>query len=472
MKLVRCLALVAGLTAVVPAGAAAAKPSFEGGKGYQVEPRFGWSSRDYVTTCTDRALVLRIDGRPGWRTKLPGLSPASGDVTYTAGARAGRGVDVTFRRKRDGYERDFHVRCLPHDFPDYSFRRVAPGGPKLFSMQLGYHYAAIFNRDGVPVWWYKADGEPDNVQVLSDGTVTYDPVDEASLQTGDYEVRTLKGRLLRVIRGANGTTADVHDIQLLPNGNYLIGTQAEYQEDISAYGGPADATVIGAEIQEITPDGDLVSTWRSRDHIGLEETGRWWDRDILEINGYDVVHWNSVELVGKHRMLLSFRHLDAVYMVDRRTGEILWKLGGTETPESLDVVGDPEGEPTFGGQHDARVIPGGTISIHDNRTALSGAPRVVRFRVDASAGTAHYVDAITDPRVPSSFCCGSSRRLDSGDWLVGWGGDGRVGGYDSDGNLLFTLRLALGFTYRALPVPEGAVSMGELRSAMDALRNR
>lgn len=471
MKVICCLALAVVVT-VAPQAASAAKPSFEGGSGYSVNPRFGWDSRDYVTTCTDNALILRIDGQPGWRAKLPGMNPARGDVTYTTGIRTGQGIDVTFLRKRDGYSRSFHVRCLPPSFPDYSYRRVAPGGPKLFSMQLGYHYAAIFNRDGVPVWWYRASGEPDNVQVLADGTIAYDPVDESDFQTGDYEIRTLKGRLLRVISGANGTAADIHDIQLLPGGNYLIGTQASYQADTTAYGGSADATVIGAEVQEITPDGDLADTWRSRDNISLDETGRWWDNDILANEPYDVVHWNSADLVGKHRMLLSFRHLDAIYMVDRRSGDILWKLGGTETPESLDVIGDPDGDATFGGQHDARVNSDGTISIHDNRTGLSGPPRAVTFRVHADAGTARYVDAVTDPRVPSSFCCGSARQLDSGNWLVGWGGDGRVGGYDSDGSLLFTLRLAVGFTYRALPVPRGVVNTGDLRDAMDAMAQR
>jgi len=469
LKGLLAVAVAAALLAVVPATALAEKPSFAAADGYSIKPRFAWSARDYAATCTDDSLALKIDGKRGWLTKLPGAKPARGDVDFDTAVSEGEDVDITFKRKRDGYTRRFHARCIPSDFPPYSFHRVAAGGPKLFSMQLGYGFAAIFDRNGVPVWWYVADGEPDNVQILADGTVAYAPVDIADYQTGDYEIRTLKGRLLRVIKGTDGTIADIHDILLLPNGNYLIGAQAEYEDDLSAYGGPVDAKVVGIELQEITPKGELVSTWRSRDHIGLEETGRWWDNEILDTEPYDTSHWNSVELVGKHRMLLSFRHLDAIYMVDRRSGDILWKLGGTATPESLDVIGDPEGDATFGGQHDARLDADGTISIHDNRTGLSGLPRAVRYRVKASAGTARYVDAITDPRVTFSFCCGSSRHLPSGSWLVGWGGDGRVGGYDDDGNLLFTLRLDLGFSYRALPVPKGAVSTGDLRAAMDAM---
>jgi hypothetical protein len=339
-------------------------------------------------------------------------------------------------------------------------------------MQLGQHYAAVFDRDGVPVWWYRAAGEPDNFQILSDGTIAYDPVDEITFQTGDYEIRTLRGRLLRVVRGANGATADIHEIQLLPNGDYLIGAQVEYEADTTAYGGSASSRVIGIEIQEITPAGDLVSSWSSRDHIGLEETGRWWDQPILGNEPYDVVHWNSAQAVGENRMLLSFRHLDAVYLVSRRSGRVIWKLGGTETPESLDVVNDPHGDYPLGGQHDARMLPDGSISVHDNRTGLGDPPRAVRYRIDADSGTARLVQTIEDPKVPSSFCCGSARRLDSGDWLVGWGGNGTVGGYDRDGNRLFSLSLGAGFSYRANPVPDGVVSKRRLRRAMDALAGR
>jgi hypothetical protein len=48
-------------------------------------------------------------------------------------------------------------------------------------------------------------------------------------------------------------------------------------------------------------------------------------------------------------MLLSFRHLDAVYKIDRRTGEVVWKLGGTQTPESLELIDDPRGDYQLGG---------------------------------------------------------------------------------------------------------------------------
>jgi hypothetical protein len=453
------------------ASASARSPSFSVQPKGLMQPDFAKRKHDYAVRCQPKVTELRVEGAKGWRIRIGHGSFQRRDIVRKLHANSEAATNVAFR-KANGKRRTYHLRCLPGDFPAFSFDREAPGGPKLFSMQLGGHYAAIFDRNGVPVWWYRASGEPDNFQVLSDGTLAFDPVDEASFQTGDYEIRTLKGRLLRVVRGAHGAVADIHEIQLLPNGNYLIGAQVKYQADTSAFGGSADSTVLGIQIQELTPDGDLVWHWESRGHIGLDETGRWWDNQILDDQPYDIVHWNSAELVGKHRLLVSFRHLDAVYEIDRRSGDIVWKLGGTETPESLDVTNDPRGEYPLGGQHDARIEPDGTLTVHDNSTGLGEPPRAVRYRIDAKAGTARLIQSIADPDVPDSFCCGSARRLDSGDWLIGWGGQGLVGGYDADGERLFGLQLAVGFSYRANPVPAGVITMSRLRAAMDAIASR
>jgi hypothetical protein len=469
--LVGLASLLAGATVTAPA-AIAERPSFDANGDGAMTPKFRFDRHDYAVRCAPGATRLDVDGARGWQSRIGRSGFRSGDRSQPLRARSARQVRVVFRSRKNGSRHAFHLRCLPRTFPEYSFHRAAPGGPKLLSMQLGSRYAAIFDRNGVPVWWYRAAGEPDNVQILPDGTVAFDPVDQADFQTGDYEIRTLRGRLLRVIRGANGAAADVHEILLLPNGNYLIGAQAVYPDDVTAFGGGPVSPVIGIEIQEIAPDGDLVSTWRSRDHIGLAETGRWWDNPILDDEPYDTSHWNSVETVGRHRMLLSFRHLDAVYLVDRRSGEIVWKLGGTPTPESLEVRNDPHGDQPFGGQHDARLEPDGSITIYDNRTGFGEPPRAVRYRIDPDRGTARLVQSIADPEIAVSFCCGSARRLGSGNWLIGWGGDPMVGGYDRDGNRLFSLELGLGFSYRALPVPPGTVTTRQLRRAMDAMASR
>ena len=463
MSPTRIFVFAVGLLAALPAVAAAEKPSFESAND-PLRPGFDWKARDYVTSCAGDSLTLEVDGRKGWRTKLPGANPARGDVRFTTEREPGQSVDITFKRKRDGMARHFHVRCLPADFPQWTFDRKRRGGAKLFMVQLPGFYAAIFDRDGVPVWWEKADNGPTDAKVLADGTISWNSSESGAVVTGAWDIRSLSGRLIRSI-GTNDQT-DVHDLQLLPNGNYVIAQQTfRSGVDTTEFGGAVDAALLGYDIDEVTPDGDVVRTWSAADHIGLEETGRWWPH-VVEGFYYDNLHWNAVEIDGRY-MYLSFRHLDAIYKVDRKTGEIVWKLGGTETPESLEVRNDPRDYP-IGGQHDVRVLPNGSVTIHNNRTDLDDAvPRAERFRIDEDAGTATLVDSVADPKVDEATCCGSARRLPDKSWLVSWGQNSNVGAYDSEGRVIFRLGIVGGFSYRANPVT--AVGTADLRKGMDRM---
>jgi hypothetical protein len=383
---------------------------------------------------------------------------------------SGEGLTIAFRRRGRASPHRFHLRCLPSDFPKYSFARRRSGGPGYFMVQMNGNYATIFNRHGAPVWWYKAQGSPINAELLGDGTVAWSPQSGQSL-TGGFVVRRLNGRLVRVV-SAVGHPTDIHEFLRLPNGNYLLSAQVVKRNvDTSAFGGPSNAAVIGFEIQEVTPGGQLVWTWDSLSHIGLGETPPgWWDavlEDAEPGQPLDTQHWNSVEVEGRS-LLLSFRHLDAVYEISRRTGRVVWKLGGTPTPQSLEVLNDPQTYP-LDGQHDARREPDGTITIHDNFTRMRKPPRAVRYRVDPRAGTAKLVQTISDPAAKGSFCCGSARRLPSHDWLVGWGGLEFVGAYRPNGQRIFRLRFPNGFSYRAFPVPAHTLTARRLRHAMNVM---
>jgi hypothetical protein len=169
-------------------------------------------------------------------------------------------------------------------------------------------------------------------------------------------------------------------------------------------------------------------------------------------------------------VIASFKDLDAVYKIRKSTGNIVWKLGGTHTPKSLEVRGDPR-DYTFGGQHDVRLLPDGTLTVFDNRSyAGNRTPRAVRFRIDETTGTATLLQSITDPDVSASNCCGSARRLGNGDWLISWGGLGNlICGYKPDGQRTFMLKMSSNRSYRAEPVPAGTVSAQDLRQGMTAM---
>ena len=440
-------------------------------------PGYGPHITDYVVRCDDAPVMVSAHVSDPWLMSIAGSEARANDFSQTVPLSGGKTFTVTVRQAGSSQVYRYHVRCLPSDFPTYSFTRDGPVSPEYFAADTGFapvpnRYAIIFDNHGVPIWWYRAPAV--GPRVLPSGNVLWFL---SRGQSSHYEIRRLNGSLVRTLTTANGSAVNVHDLQLLAGGNYLIGAHTRaHHVDTSAYGGSSDADVRRAELEEVSSDGHLLWDWRSEDHISLAETGRWWPFVIKNgsTNGYyDLVHWNSIEPDGKS-VIASFRHLDAVYRIRKSNGSIAWKLGGTTTPQSLEVRGDPESY-TFGGQHDARVLADGTLSVFDNRTGLDDPkPRAVRYAIDPTAGTATLLQSISDPDIPVSYCCGSARRLPDQDWLIDWGranlqGTGSIGGYEPDGQRTFLLTFDSTFSYRAQPAPAGLLSAQDLRQGMNAM---
>ncbi|MBN8871182.1 MAG: aryl-sulfate sulfotransferase [Solirubrobacterales bacterium] len=451
-------------------------------------PAFAWNRRDYVVRCSETDdPVAQVALPPGWQARPTDARFASESFAVPLDSDHFTETDISLRRPA-GRTGSFHIRCLPDDFPEFEFERYAPGGPRLVFAQVASDYAAFFDRNGTPVWWMKNNLPPLNPQVLGDDTLAWLvkqpglehlPPREAHGRYA-YGIRDLDGKIVRYVKAADGALTDAHELLLLPNGNYLIGTFDRNSDlDVSAFGGSPRARGLGARVEELTPGGKLVWKWNSDEHIKLAETKRWWEMVTGRPQPYDYIHFNSADPDGSS-MVLSFRHLDAVYGINRATGKILWKLGGTKTPESLKVLNDPYGSWPFGGQHDAR-IDHGVLSVFDNQTNLDRPPRVVRYRIDRQKHTATLISSFTDPEIPESSCCGSARQLPDGQWLVAWGGLGNirdadiynvVGAYGPKGRPIFRLRTFGKHMYRAQPVTGPFPSLSQLRGAMDEIESR
>lgn len=455
------LLMIAGLLGPVRAAEGAPAPGQVSFSTPSLSPGFGPMIEDYVVRCRDGPVTVRAHASGGWQVSIAGQLFRSGDFSATVPLGSGRAFIVRARRQAELYR--YHVRCLPNSFPTYSFTRYGPATPKYFAVSRNeVRYGIIFDNHGVPIWWVRARSW--NVRVLANGNVLW-----YHAPSGRFEIHRLDGTLVRAL-GPVGYEADGHDLQFLPNGDHLVSAQVlKRHVDTSAFGGSSDATVKSADLQQVRPNGQLAWRWNTYDHISLAETGRWWGTPQTSEQPYDIVHWNSIEPAGDS-VIVSFRHLDAVYKIRKSTGEVVWKLGGTRTPESLTVIGDPRAY-TFGGQHDARLLPDGTLTVFDNRTDLSHPrPRAVRFRIDEQARTATYLGSMTDPAISFSICCGSARRLGNGDWLIDWAGTRNhpIGGYKPNGERTFLLEFNPRSSYRAEPVPPGVLTAEDLRGAMQA----
>ncbi len=443
-------------------------------------PAYSPTIHDYVIRCQSGTPVRFttwaaagtapfVDGRPGHAATVA-LEP---------------GHAVTIEGRNASGSVDYHVRCLPPDFPAWTETRSAPTSywylatPTLSLGTARSHYVVIFDGDGVPVWWYKARHVPIDAKLLPGKTIAFASFPAS---TPEYQVRTLDGKFVRKIVSPDGRIDD-HELQRAANGDYVfLVYQPKEGVDLTAYGGPADATVLEGEIEEVSPGGKLVWSWSTDGHVDLSESTRWLETILgapvtIPAPGggteqaYDFFHANAVSLDGS-TVLLSLRQTDGVYAIDKATGDILWKLGGTPTPESLTVVGDQYDSMPLGGQHDVRVQPDGTVSVFDDGTFLDRPPRLARFAIDTTARTATLVQQIADPTVTTSVCCGSARSLANGDWVISWGGDPVVGEYQPDGTPVFRITFDGLFSYRVAPVAPRRLTIEELRAAMDTLASR
>ncbi len=321
----------------------------------------------------------------------------------------------------------------PGDFPATRFESIRPLPFGLFVVTYsgpgdGRPWVIAFDTEGRPRWWFNPDTRALWGQVVSDGSVVW------ARSFGDgygldprmaHEVRSESGGLLRLVE-TGGSIVDGHEYRELGNGNVLLDSYVPETADLRRFGGPRAAAIVSAEVQEVDPAGNVLWRWNSRGHIALSETGRWWrsvlsnPRRRLQRQAYDPVHINSIEPRGRDEAIVSTRHTDAVYGIDRASGEIRWKLGGSTTGKSLRVVGDPATK-LLGGQHDARLDRHGWLTVFDNGKDRPRRPRVVFYELDPAAGKAVYRGQLNDPQVSRSHCCGSARELPGGGWLVSWG---------------------------------------------------
>jgi Arylsulfotransferase (ASST) len=483
--LIRLAGVVLVCLAVPGAVAAAAPP--QAGLAVSADPvlrpAFQTGVHDYVTRCRRSAGVrLSIAASEGTTVSVDGAPPRSGAFEVHVPIAAGQATSITART--DGRTASYHVRCLPARFPEWTAERTGPTQAQWYLLNPQSAWVVLFDARGVPVWWTHTKGKGFNPTLLAGGHLAWYPIPPHAKfgvwPARKYEEHRLDGSLVRRV-GTVGVPTDLHEIQQLPNRHFLLDAyRPRTGVDLRRHGGPRDAKVYDAEIQEVTPSGRLVWRWSSHGHVGLGETRRHWSRLIGDQRkappserGYDAVHVNSIAPDGDG-IVISCRHTDALYRIDRETGRIDWKLGGTHTKRSLKIAGDPDhAGAELGAQHDARVLPDGTVTVYDNGSFFEDRPpRLLRFRIDARARTARLIEELSDPDVASSGWQGGTRRLPGGNWATSWASSSNVSEMTPAGARVFHMTFPGRVSYRVVPIPYGQLPARRLRDAMDRMHPR
>jgi hypothetical protein len=343
---------------------------------------------------------------------------------------------------------------------------ISPTGPGGLTPLAGaIQGPEIVTSQGQPVWFLPlpdnqlaADFRIQTYQGKSVLTWTQGPgfEDEQPGATTDY-IYDNTYSLVATVQAGNGYNADEHEFQLTPQNTALITIYNTVPYDLSSIGGPANGSVIEGIAQEIdVASGAVLLEWHSLDHVALTESNM--PVPTTAATPYDYFHINSVKLDTDGNLLISSRNTSTVYKVNRTTGAVIWRLGG----ELSDYVMGP-GLP-FAYQHDVEAVDSATLRIFDNESdgiPVLPASRVIWVSHNDTAMTATLLSSVQHPDGLSVLAEGSGQTLPNGDTFVDWGILGRYSEFDPNGNLLFDVSMASGYSsYRGFRQPWVAAPVG------------
>jgi hypothetical protein len=266
---------------------------------------------------------------------------------------------------------------------------------------------------------------------------------------GIHIVTNASYQQIRTIQAANGYQADLHDLQLTPQGTALLTAYTTVAADLSKIGGSSSGTLLTCILQEIDLDsGQLLFEWRSVDHVDPSESYVSAPKNATQ--AFDYFHINSVAVGPDGNLLISARNTWTLYKLDRRSGAVIWRLGGKRSDFSL-------GERVqFAFQHDARWHGDTDITLFDDG---AGPPNVqpqsrgLRLTVDETARTARLRDQFL--HVPGTLATsqGNVQRLENGNVFIGWGSQPYFTEHDVSGRQVFKAKMEAGQSYRAFRWP-------------------
>jgi len=272
---------------------------------------------------------------------------------------------------------------------------------------------------------------------------------------GEYVIFDRSYREIARFTAEGGYNGDHHEFLISPQDTALITIFDGVPMDLTSVGGAKDSVAIQGMIQELDIEtGEVLFEWQSIDHVALEETYVTPAEDHYP--GIDYFHINSIDVEPDDNLLVSARETSAVYKIDRKSGEIIWRLGGKQSDFEM------REDTRFAFQHDARRLPDGTISIFDNGSLVfdNGTPRAVEdsraivLDVDEKRMTASLVHEYTHPEGQKADAAGNTQVLPNGNVFVGWGRALAISEFSPDGELLFDLMLpAENRSYRAFRFP-------------------
>ena len=208
---------------------------------------------------------------------------------------------------------------------------------------------------------------------------------------------------------------DDHDFILLSDTHWIC--ESYMKRDVNNISGNAanyngTGKVLAGVIQEVN-NGKVVMEFDTSNYPFLYETSQE-KNNFISGTYQDYCHVNSLFIDPQDQnLIVSMRNQYAVYKINRKTGKIMWVLGGKADEFQLSQ------NQTFLGQHAAYLTGSGSLLLFDNHTS-KGQSRLMEFYLDENGKSVKYLRSETVADFYGDYC-GNVFQTESGSYLVDWG---------------------------------------------------
>jgi hypothetical protein len=316
----------------------------DGSASMELVPPFSSQVFDYYVRCVagKNVLTVSMTAPPGTSSALvlPTTSRSSPKQTVSLSVEENQAIVAT--ATAGSATTEYWVRCLPHDFPQLlmqAYPEVAvplPGYYLVGNSGTTPGYAMVLDGNGVPIWYFRnSTAGVDDVDNVVSGAASF----FLTWTVAPVSVQYLSP-WMAIHAAPSGITLDPHELRVLPNGHYLalsypLATVSRtVMEGIEvADAGGNGAQMFDCEIVEFDPKtGTVAWTWVASEHFdpSVDSVAATIATYDLGVEALDPFHCNSIDVdPANGNLLVSSRNMNSVFYIDRSTGKVVWKMGGS-----------------------------------------------------------------------------------------------------------------------------------------------
>lgn len=277
-------------------------------------------------------------------------------------------------------KKTYHINTLPKDFPKYEVRGESKyEGDYYFSSYnnvMPPYYLIKINEKGKILYYKKTDQVTfDFKKIYINGNVRYSylqTVNDDTIQVSntsycptELTIMNEEYEIIDKVRFLNedGTTQPLenHESIILGENHYILAAFKEETVDNipeTAKREISNNKITNNMIEEVK-DGEILWRFQSKDYPELYEYYN--DAGSMISEYKDYMHYNSASVDKKDgNLICSFRHINAILKINRKTGKLMWILGGKGDQFGL------KQEQQFAKQHAVTSLDDGSILIFNN----------------------------------------------------------------------------------------------------------